>query len=197
MFQRLRMLVILISAFTIYSPLFAFKFTSTYTPPDTQPVDYTGKKIVVLVLGKNLAKCLAAEKALAGEITARGAIGIAGRTLIPENEITDKDKVKAQLEKAGVAGAVVIRAWVRGRPAAGPDTNRSFWTFYGEPWDSSEPAPNVDLYVETRVYNITQDALMWTGSCGTKASKLEKFIQELVPAVAEAMGKQGLLKKQP
>jgi hypothetical protein len=195
MSRRIKIFVILIFALTVCSLSFAFKFASTWTPPDVQPVDFSGKKIVVLVLGRNLTKCQAAEKDLASQITARGAEGIPGRSLIPENELSDKDKVKAQLEKAGVAGAVVIRAWIKGQPAAGPDANRSFWTFYGEKWDSSEPSPNVDLYVETRVYNIQQDTLMWTGSCGTKASKLEKFIQELVPAIAEAMNKQGLLKK--
>lgn len=197
MSNRFKTFVSFIFAFSICSFSFAFKFDSTWAPPDVQPVDFTGKKVVVLVLGRNLQKCLAAEQELAKEITARGAQGIAGRTLIPDNDLSDKEKVRADLEKAGVSGAVVIRAWAKGQQSAGPDQNRGFWTFYGNTMetDSGPATDNVDLYVETRVYSITQDTVIWTGSSSTKSSKLEKFIQELVPEVAKAMNKQGLLKQ--
>jgi hypothetical protein len=197
MYSHLKVFIFLIFVVAICYPVFAFKFASTWTPPDVQPVDFTGKKIVVLVLGRNLQKCLAAEEDLAREITARGAQGIAGHTLISENELSDKEKVKSDLAKAGVAGAVVIRAWIKGQQSAGPDQDRGFWKFYGETMetDSGQPPENVDLYVETRVYSIDQDKMMWTGSSSTKSSKLEKFIQELVPAIGEAMNKQGLLKR--
>ena len=164
MSNRIKTFVSLIFAFAISSSSFAFKFDSTWAPPDVQPVDFTGKKVVVLVLGRNLQKCLAAEQELAKEITARGAVGIAGRTLIPDNDLSDKEKVRAELEKAGVSGAVVIRAWAKGQQSAGPDQDRGFWTFYGNTikTDSGQSPENVDLYIETRVYSITQDTIIWT-----------------------------------
>lgn len=197
MSNRIKTLVSLIFAFAICSSSFAFKFDSTWAPAGVKPVDFTGKKVVVLVLGRNLQKCLAAEEQLAKEITARGAQGIAGRTLVPDSDLSDKEKVRADLEKAGVSGAVVIRAWAKGQQSAGPDQNRGFWEFYGNSiqTDTGKSPDNVDLYVETRVYSIDQDTVIWTGSASTKSSKIEKFIQELVPEVAKAMNKHGLLQQ--
>lgn len=199
MSQRIRILGILFLFLAIGSVSFALKWASTWTPPTAMAVDFSGKKVVVLVLGRNLQKVLPAEEQLANEITARGAQGIAGHTLIPADQIGDKDKMKATLEKDGVAGAVAIRAWIKGQQAAGPNTDRGFWDFYGESLktgqESGDISSNPDLYVEARVYSIAQNALIWTGSTGTKASNLEKFIQELVPEIAEQMKKQNLLKQ--
>jgi hypothetical protein len=38
--------------------------------------------------------------------------------------------------------------------------------------------------------------VIWTGNCETKTSKLDQFIQELIPSVAVEMDKEGLIKKQ-
>ena len=107
--------------------------------------------------------------------------------------------MKATLQNAGVAGAVAIRAWIRGQQSAGPDTDRGFWDFYGESLKTGQDAGNISsnpgLYVETRVYSIEKNALIWTGATSTKVSDLEKFIQELVPEIAEQMKKQNLLKQ--
>ena len=199
MSQQIRILGILVLFLAIGSVSFALKWASTWTPPTAMAVDFSGKKVVVLVLGRNLEKVLPAEEQLAKEITARGAQAIGGHTLIPEGLIGDKDAMKTILEKEGVAGAVVIRAWIKGQQAAGPNTDRGFWDFYGESLKTGQDAGNIssnpNLYVEVRVYSIAQNALIWTGSTGTKVSDLEKFIQELVPEIAEQMKKQNLLKQ--
>jgi hypothetical protein len=197
MHQRNRIWITFLFVLMMGSPLFAIKFDSTWTPPDTKPVSYAGKKIVVLILGQSSQAVLSAERQLAQEISSRGAIGIAGHTLLSDAELSDKDLVKSLLEKNGVQGAVVIRPYAKGQKAAGPDADRGFWTFYGDSLSAQnalgKTPGNVDLYVETRVYSILQNKLLWTGSCGTKSSKLEKFLPELIPAIGDAMRKQGLL----
>ena len=84
-------------------------FNSTWKNPAAEPGNFKGKKVAALVVSKEEGVRYGAEDALARELTARGAVGIAAYSLIPKELIQDKDKAKEFLEKADVVGVVAMR----------------------------------------------------------------------------------------
>jgi hypothetical protein len=182
------------------------RFTSTWKAPDVGPVDFAGKQVVALVLSKNEGMRRAAEDALARELTARGMYGVAAYTLIPTAEIQDRAKAKARLQQAGVQGVVAMRVvsqeqqvtYVPGTVWASPSYG-SFWGYYDYGWgtvyDPGYLTTDTIVSVETLIYSVTRDKLLWAGvSQTTNPSKVDSFIQELVNEAAKEMTEQGLVR---
>jgi hypothetical protein len=183
-------------------------FESIWRAPDAQPLRLTGQKVVGLFLSKSPATRRKAEDAMAREISARGARGVPAYTVLSDEEVKDQEAAKAKLEKLGFGGAVVMRvvgretqysyepgiAWAR-------PYYRRFWGGYWRwGWDTVyEPGYlQVDkiVKVETLVYSLVQDQLVWAGVSRTvDPAHIEDFIAELSQAVTKQMEKDGLLKK--
>jgi hypothetical protein len=181
-------------------------FESTWRAPDARPVTLTGKKVVGLFMSKSAAKRRAAEDAMAREITARGAMGVPAYTVLSDDEIKDQELVRAKLDGLGFSGVVVMR--VVGRETQynyQPDTvwvrpyYRAFWGgYYRYGWGAVyEPGYlTVDkiVRVETLVYSLEQDKLIWAGVSRTvDPTRLDDFIGELAKAVSDRMRKDGIL----
>ena len=183
-------------------------FNSTWKAPGAGPLNFKGKKVAALVISKEEGVRYGAEDALAQEITRQGAIGVAAYGLIPKELTQDKEKAKEFLAKAGVAGVVAMRAvgkdqQITSSPAAyyGGPYYATFWGggYYGWGWggvyDPGYVRTDTIVYVETLVYSLDQDKLVWAGrSQTTNPSKVGDFIKELVVAAAKEMRKQGLIK---
>ncbi|MCI0444978.1 hypothetical protein L0244_02085 [bacterium] len=198
MFKKIKFIAIV--SFVIF---FSFqieaevKFRSKWKSPDAEAVSFSGKKIVVLIPAANRSVRRAAEDALANSIDAHGAKGIAGYLLLTESEMKDKEAAKKRLQEEQVAGAVVIKATTKGKVPVPPEQQESFWKSYSdESYTPPSEQEEIKMYVETLVYSLDQDRVIWTGNCETKTSKLDQFIQELIPSVAVEMDKEGLIKKQ-
>jgi hypothetical protein len=173
-------------------------FESTWKASDIEPVNFTGKKIAALVIAKSRAARAAAEDLLADQITARGGEGIAGHSLVSESDLDNRDTVKAKLQEAGVAGAVVMRAALAG--GRHPDEKmwespeyRRFMGFSSESAEFGEK--KAKFYVEVMVYSLEQDKLIWAGKSATKASTVDELINNMANAVAERLNQEGLIRK--
>jgi hypothetical protein len=183
-------------------------YTTTWKAPDAQPFNARGQKIVGLVMTRNQATRRAAEDALARELTARGANGVAGYTLIPDAG-TDEAAARTALTSAGVFGAVVLRPVARDQQITStPSTMymgppyRGFWGgYYGYGWGGAwamTPDIRTDtvVTVETLVYSLEQDRLVWGGqSRTTNPSNVDAFVRELVDEAAKELQKQGLISR--
>jgi hypothetical protein len=184
-------------------------YNSTWKNPAVEgPLNFKGKKVAALVLSKEEGVRYGAEDALAREITAQGAIGIAAYGLIPKELTQDKEKAKEFLAKANVAGVVAMRAvgkeqQLTSSPAMyyGGPTYATFWGggYYGWGWggvyDPGYLRTDTIVYVETLVYSLEKDKLVWAGrSQTTNPSKVADFIKELTAGAAKEMRKQGLIK---
>lgn len=180
-------------------------FDSTWKAPDAQPVgSFTGKKVIGFVLTKNEAARRAAEDALARELTARGAQGVAGYTVVPV-DVTDEAKTKALVEKSGAAGVVVMRPVGKEKEVYSTPTMYTgpyyggFWGGYygygwGGAWGGSEVRTDTIVSVETLVYSLAQNKLIWAGqSKTTNPSKVDSFVREIVDETAKEMKKAGLI----
>lgn len=176
-------------------------FTYTWKSPEAQPVTFADKKVAVILVSKNRAPRRAAEEALAKEITERGAIGIAGNSLVTESELKDKGLAQARFKEQGVAGAVVIRGTPKGGEPIDPDMwkdpiYKDIWGFTSSSWKQAETdtePKKVKFRVEVAVYALEQDRLIWMGTTEMKSTELGGFIQEIVDEIADEMLKAGLL----
>jgi hypothetical protein len=181
-------------------------FQSTWKAPDAKPVVLSGQKVVAFVLTKNAAARRSAEDALAREISAGGAQGIASYTLIPDAGATDEAKAKAQVEAAGAEGVVVMRPVDSSKEVVATSTYSGpmygpYWGgYYGYGWGGAygggvDVRTNTIITVETLVYSIPQNKLIWAGQSNTtNPSKVDAFVKELATAARREMKKAGLLK---
>jgi hypothetical protein len=181
-------------------------FQSTWKAPDAQPVVLSGQKVVAFVLTKNAAARRAAEDALAREISAGGAQGIPSYTLIPDAAASDEAKAKAQIEAAGATGVVVMRPVDKSQEVVatstymGPSYGPYWGGYYGYGWGGAygggvDVRTNTIITVETLVYSIPQNKLIWAGQSNTtNPTKVDAFVKELATAARSEMKKAGLLK---
>jgi hypothetical protein len=189
-------------------------FQSTWKAPEVGPLNFRGAKVAALVISTDKGFRLPAEDALAREITAEGAVGVAAYTLVPDDVIRDDAKSRALMEKAGVVGVVSIR--VVSNEQRITSTPSTFWVgpphsaFWGRPgwgrpgywgwgWGFAyAPMIQTDTLVsiETLIFDLSQDKLVWVAtSRTTNPSNVQGLVRDLSRAAASELRKQGLIQR--
>lgn len=182
-------------------------FTSTWHAPGTPQLNPVGKTIAAVFVTPEEGRRRAGEDALAADLTKRGAKGVAAYTLIPDEQRGDAVSARAKLKAAGCNGAVIMRVVGRDQEinytpgAAVPVYYGGFGPYWGYGWGTVyQPGyltTDTIVSVETLVYSLTQDKLLWAGnSRTTNPNHLDDFIREVADAAAKEMQKQGLLAAQ-
>jgi len=179
-------------------------FISTWKDPATPTLNPIGKTVAAVFVTRDEAKRRAGEDALAADLTARGAKGVPAYTLVPDSDRGDGEKARAALRAAGANGAVIMRVvgkdqqinYTPGTPM--PAYYNGFGPYWGYGWGTVYSPPTVTtdtiVSVETLVYSLTQDKLLWAStSRTTNPGNLDKLINEVADATAKEMAKQGLL----
>ena len=176
-------------------------FTSTWKTPDAERIaSLQGQKVLAFVLVSNETVRCKTENALAAELTRQGAVGIAGYTIAPD--ITDKAKAKELVLKAGAAGVVTMRLIGRTEETVSivqEYTDLTNWeAYWNKEWDHAwqPPAANTSsiVTVETRVYLLKQNKLLWGGKSETADPyNVEKFIKSIMRATVAEMKKAGAM----
>jgi len=190
-------------------------FNSTWKAPDAGPQNMQGKKVVAFVMTPDESVRYGAEDVLAQELTKRGVVGVAGYSVVPKELTKDKEKAKEFLEKAGVKGAVAMRVVGKDKELSGSAGGYSpvgigYWGspvytsfygggFYGYGWGGvympGYLKTDTIVSVETLVYNLETDKLVWAArSETTNPEKVGPFIRELTAKAAAQMKKDGLIK---
>ena len=183
------------------------KFVSTWSNPEAKPVSWEDEKVAAFAMTFIKASRLGAEDALARELTRRGARGVAGYTIVPQDE-RNEEKAKELLAKAGVAGAVVMRVVDQGREIYQSTGSLqyvgsyypSFWGYWGYGWGAvyqpGHMTTETVISIETLVYSLEQDQLLWAGTSSTTNPKnVPDFIRELVDVAGREIRKAGLVTK--
>ena len=181
------------------------RFQSTWRDPEARPLRLTGAQVVAAFVGRNESTRRAAEEAMAREITARGARGVPSYTVLDAGELRDRERAKEKLERLGFDGAVVMRV-------VGSETQvsyqpgywnrpyyRTFWGYWGWGWGRvAEPGylrADRIVSVETLVYSLRQDRLVWAGISRTvDPARIDSFVSELANGVSRQLEKEGLLR---
>lgn len=186
-------------------------YVATWKDPAAEPVQFRGAKVAAVVMMKDEASRRVAEDTLAAEITAHGADGVPMYRLLPGVEPSREPETRAALEREGVLGVVVMRPVsseqsmrvVPDAPLAMP--YRRYWGGYfgygwGAPWPwafgvrPQEVEVDTVVSVETLVYSLRQNRLLWSGtSKTTNPPRVEAFIGQLARRAARELEKEGLL----
>jgi hypothetical protein len=181
---------------------------SSWKAPDAEPFRLRGEKVAAVVMASDQTTRRAGEDALARELTLRGTEGIPMYTLLADAH-PDETKARAAAEQAGIVGVVVLRPVrvdkeLSSMPAtySGP-TYGGFWGGYyglgwGAPWSlrGGEIRTDTIISVETLVYSLPQNRLVWGGQSKTKnPSNLDRLIEDTAKQVADELVRQGLIAK--
>jgi len=179
------------------------KFTSVWKTPAAREVSFAGKKVAALVISKDESLRVAGEEALARELTNRGMQGVATYRIAPREELAAADTAKPWFERSGVEGVVALRpVSSEKRTAYTVDTwanpyYGSLWGYYGYGWGNvyvvGSARQETVVVVETMIYSVPRDTLLWAGASETKDAKgLAKFIEELAAETVKELHKVGL-----
>lgn len=158
--------------------------------------EWKDPSITQLRFTKVLALCISKEEALRraaeGELCAKmpSVECKPSYLVIPDSMKEKPEEAKALVQRAGFDGAVVIRVVdtrekVTYRP---PSYGPSFWGYYGHAWpvayDPGYYRSDTILRLETSIYSVTRDALLWVGTTETMNPKsLPTVVDEVVKEV--------------
>ena len=181
-------------------------FNTTWKAPDAQPLTFkNGDKVLAMVVSPNESTRRGAEASLAAELTKQGLEGVPAYTVIPSEAIRDKDKARELVRASGAVGVVAMRVTGQEKEVSsspgmytGPYYGGFWGGYYGWGWGAAySPGylrTDTIVSVETLVYDLNQNKLVWAGqSETTNPSKAESFIRELVDESVKEMKKQGLI----
>ena len=174
-------------------------FVSSWKSPTAQPLRVQGAKVAAVVMMGDPASRKSAEDKLASEITARGGNGVPMYAIAPEVNPGDEAAARAALTNAGVAGVVVMRPATADSTGAPVDYSKppysSYWDAgyyahgWGKPWvDPSGVAYDLVVSVETMIYSLRQNQLVWAGkSKKTNPASLNELVTDLAKDTAEEL----------
>ena len=181
----------------------ATKFTSTWKAPEASSITLAGQKVAALVIDKDESLRIAGEEGLARELSDRGLQGVPSYRMVPKEELRDVDKARGWFERSGVQGVVALRvvsddkrkSWSPSVWASPYYT--SFWGYYGYGWGALyDPGyVRIDRVValETLIYSVPQDKLLWAGVSQTDNPKdAASVIGDVVKAAVRELQNQGL-----
>ena len=196
-------MTMLAAALTAAPAAAATKFVSTWKAPGAAGTSFAGKKVAALVISNDESLRVSGEETLARELTARGMEGVAAYRLVPKEELRDAERAKGWFERAGVAGVVAVRpvsAEKQRTYVPGVWTTpyySTLWGYYGYGWgavyDPGYVREDTVVVVETLIFGVPQNALLWAAASETRNPKtLGKFVEDLVKEAAKELKKQGL-----
>jgi hypothetical protein len=179
-------------------------FVSSWRAPNAEPLQISGAKVAAVAMIDQVASRRAAEDAIARELTARGATGVPMYTVYPSQAPTDEPAARAALEKEGFTGLVVFRPVgtqqeIVSSPTYWGPAYSMYWGGYygygwGMPWYGMEIRTNTVVSVETLVYSLRQNMLVWGGtSTATNPPSVDRLVHDTAKKVSKELERQGLL----
>src|SRR4051794_5160229 len=185
------------------------KFTSTWKAPEAASVSFAGKKVAALIMTDDQGLRVSGEEALVRELAGVGLTnGVASYRIVPREELRDPGKAKDWYERSGVDGVVAMRLvkadtrenWTPSMWSS-PHYN-TLWGYYGYGWgsvyvyDPGEIRVDQVAVVETLVFSVPQDKLLWAGVTeSTNPKDANRVIKEIVTETVKQMTKQGLIRQ--
>ena len=183
-------------------------FKSTWSAPDAGQLTLEpGEKMIAMVVSGDEAKRRGFETALVNELNQHGVEALAASTVVPADAGHDASKAKPYIEKTGAKYALVVQVTGQSKEVSSTPTmggmgmyggRRGFygggWGGYGWGWGGSEIRTDTLVGVETLLYDLANDKLVWAGQSETmNPSKAESFMKDLLNAVGDELQKDGLI----
>ena len=179
------------------------RFTSSWRSPDASGVTFAGKKVAALVITSDENLRISGEEELARQLATRNIQGVPTYRIAPKEELTSAERARPWFERMGIDGVVALRPVSRDvtyTPAVWTSSYYStLWGYYGYGYttviDLSGPRTDTTIAVETVVYSVTKDRLLWGGASTTTNPKdMPTFLKDLIAEAVKEMQKRGLVK---
>jgi hypothetical protein len=183
-------------------------FRSTWQNPEGKPLALEGKKVVALVISTQETVRRSAEDSIAAQMTARGAQGVAAWTVLATADVRNEEAARAAIAKTGATAVVTMEVVAETRDwnastfsvsmRYSSATHRSFWPHYRFAWNSAwapPPPPRTNVWIETLVYSLEPDQLLWAGRSRTvNPNNISALFTEVASRAGRELERAGLLK---
>jgi len=181
-------------------------FVTSWKAPDAGPLQFKkGETVVAVVMAKQESVRRSGEANLADALDRAGLKGVPAYSLQAGGELGDEASAKRVIDASGAVGVVVLRPMGKEQEISSTPTYygspyyRGYWGGYygygwGGAWGGYEVRTDTYVYVETLIYDLRQNKLVWAGQSKTmNPSDVEGFVNELAKAVGGELRKAGLV----
>jgi hypothetical protein len=132
--------------------------------------------------------------------------GIASYRIVPREELKDPEKARAWYERAGAEGVVAMRLVKSDKRTTWEPSTWStpyystLWGYYGYGWgavyDPGVTRTDMVAVVETLIFSVPQNKLLWAGVTeSTNPKDAPRIIKDIVTGTVKEMTKQGLIRR--
>lgn len=182
------------------------QFKSTWKAPDAAPLSVKpGDLVVAMVISKAETTRRSGEDLLSDELRQRGLRPIPSFTLIPTDQVGDREKAAAVIKESGAVALFALRpiavskeqtyvppTYMGGGPYGG------WGPYYGYGWGAAYSpgyvVTDTVVRIETAVFDLRQDKLLWVGqSETTNPERLDLLMRDLVKAAGAEMRRVGVI----
>ena len=182
------------------------KLVNSWKEPDTAPLSLKqGDLVIAMVMSKEETTRRTGEDLLGEELRHRGLRPIPSFTLIPTDQVDDKEKAAAAIQDSGAVALVAMRPIAVNKQQTfvppsytGPGPYGGWGPYYGYGWGAAYSpgyvVTDTIVRVETLVFDQKQNKLVWAGqSETTNPGELAQFMRDLVKAVGADMRRKGVI----
>ena len=173
--------------------------TNSWVVPDAQPIAF--EKTIVVFMNTSESVRRSAEDQLVQRIGADRSV--ASHSLLSQDQVRDNDAARAAIDAGGFDGAVVMRVIGRDQQLtyqpgmSYPAHYGGFYSYYGYGWpavyDPGYLRTDTIVTVETNVYSIADDKLLWSGVTETmNPNDVANAVDDVADAVSRELRRQGL-----
>jgi hypothetical protein len=174
---------------------------SSWSDPGTKIERGQYKKVLCMALVQNEANRRVAEDKLASLMPGRAVQSYTWFNVLPDS--IDKQRTGDALRASGFDGVLIMRLVRKEKdvtyvPGSYPAPYYSAYGYYGysHPYYADPGYVRTDdyYYIETNLYDLTKDKLLWSGMTSTwEPSSVESAVEGVVNAVVQKMRDEGFL----
>jgi hypothetical protein len=158
------------------------------------------KKVLVMCIAEHESQRRFAEAELVRLMTRTR--GVPAYSLLTQDEVKDEPKMRAVMLREAFDGAITMRVIGSDQqhteqPGAYSPAYGSFWSYYGMAWPGVTMGyvhTDRRMHMETQVYSMRDDKLVWSGVTQTKNPKsAQQLVEDVARTVAAELRKQRLI----
>ena len=181
-------------------------FTSTWADNQAQPVSTYGMQIATVFFNSNESVRREGEDVMVNELARFGGNAIPSYRIVSEDP-SDRERAKAELEKAGIDAVISMRV-VRSERVynyssdywTGSPYYGSLWGYWGHGWGSAyDPGyitSDLVVGVETLLYSLKDEKLLWAGMSETfDPDDVESAVKSIARKAVKKMDEENVLSK--
>ncbi|HET9037031.1 MAG TPA: hypothetical protein VFN45_12535 [Myxococcaceae bacterium] len=183
------------------------KLVNSWKAPDAAPLSVKqGDLVIAMVMSKQETTRRTGEDLLGEELRQRGLRPIPSFTLIPTDQVDDREKAAAAIQDSGAVALFAMRPIAVNQQQTyvppsymGPGPYAGGWgPYYGYGWGAAYSpgyvVTDTIVRVEMLVFDLKQNKLVWAGqSETTNPDRLDQFMRDLVKAAGADMRRKGVI----